>query len=191
MTICQDSSCNKVASFGTDKPLYCASHKTVGMINKTHKKCETDKCTILARFGLDGKATHCVSHKHKDAIDVVSKRCLYYGCLKNPSFAYTKGQKQYCATHRLPNMINVRSKLCSIPKCDKCRMYQSTLDSSQFFCSTHKPTHAILIKNKCIFTSCNTQASFGYKKKGCNSYKISYQLIPKKKLIKKLTIHVL
>ena len=47
MTICNDESCSKVASFNFNDlmPRYCATHKLEKMINVKNKQCENLNCT--------------------------------------------------------------------------------------------------------------------------------------------------
>jgi hypothetical protein len=78
--ICLNEDCYIHASFGLekDKPLFCERHNLMKYENVVNKRCEYEDCKIRACFGdKDTKSTiFCFSHKEKDHVDNVYKRCV-------------------------------------------------------------------------------------------------------------------
>ena len=74
--------CNKLASFGFDKPLYCSEHKLDNMFDVTHKKCKFTGCNKYPLFNFPNLKTglYCVEHKLENMINIKAKHCQYNKC---------------------------------------------------------------------------------------------------------------
>ena len=78
-------------------------------------QCSNEGCEKRPHFGpVDGKPTHCATHKKEDYVNVVSKRCAEEGCQKKPAFGPVDGKATHCATHKKEDYVNVVSKRCCL-----------------------------------------------------------------------------
>ena len=107
--------CNKIASFGLDKPDYCSDHKLDGMLDVTHKQCVFTGCRKYPLYNLAGLNTglYCKSHATSEMVDVMHTKCLESNCMKVPHFNYENEKNAiYCTEHKKDKMINIISKMC-------------------------------------------------------------------------------
>jgi len=83
--------------------------------------CQIEGCNKKPVYGKieDKKALYCRSHRVKDLIDVVCRRCIKYGCNKVPSFGLPGKKKKaiFCSDHKEEGMDNVRSTRCGFQGC--------------------------------------------------------------------------
>jgi hypothetical protein len=64
------------------------------------------------------KAIYCAQHKLPNMINIISKRCIYEGCMIIPNYNYDGQTKSlYCAQHKLDNMIDIKNKKCKNSWC--------------------------------------------------------------------------
>ena len=111
-------------------------HRTDGMVDIAHKRCEEPGCDTLPCFGLVGDNTpsHCAMHKTDSMVNVVSKRCEEPGCLKQPSFGLAGSRSsRRCGTHKTDGMVDVKNKrfllgLCSSTQ--QCPSHRNTSSSA-------------------------------------------------------------
>ena len=89
-------------------------------------------------------------------INVKSKRCIYEGCMKQPTFNLsTETKSLYCAEHKLKNMINVKDKLCTHEGCMKIPLFNLPTETKGLYCFDHKLVNMINVKDKrCIHEGC-------------------------------------
>ena len=91
--------CNKHANYDVigGKGRFCATHKTIDMIDVKNKKCEYTGCNLRPAFGIKGgKIQFCTSHKSSNMINIKSKRCIYNNCDSvNPVFDIKGGKGSF------------------------------------------------------------------------------------------------
>jgi hypothetical protein len=107
--------CSKRASFNLfgEKPAFCVSHKTDGMIDVHNKKCECGKSQ--PRWNFQGlKPKHCSTCKTDGMIEPNRKMC---SCgLVRPTFNFEDLPAKFCNSCKTVGMINVLDKRCVCKK---------------------------------------------------------------------------
>lgn len=130
-TICDD--CTKNASFGLPddaKPSKCADHKTTGMIDIRHARCE--KCGVQSNFGFESqKPLRCEAHKEPGMFNVKAATCAYIEedgarCPKHSHYGFAGGKKTHCAAHAETNMVDLQHSMCSL--CGVTRVHPELTD---------------------------------------------------------------
>jgi hypothetical protein len=158
--------CNKLASFGFDKPLYCSEHKLDNMIDVTHKKCKFESCNKYPFFNLPNSKTglYCVEHKLENMIDIMHKKCKFECCNKEPHFnIVTEKVGIYCAEHKLENMVNVITKKCVFEGCNTIPYYNLPNLKIGLYCYEHKLENMIDVKSKkCKIEGCNKRPIYNF-----------------------------
>jgi len=165
-SICLSLNCFKKPSFNferSQKPLYCAEHKNVNMINVVDRQCYFLNCKTIPSFNIEGQklGIFCVKHKTNDMVNVKSKRCAHDGCKLQPSFNYaqrdivslanplgnaTTKKMLYCSHHKLPNMIDIRTRKCIAKNCPKFPTFNFSHRKTPQYCFDHKETNMVNIK---------------------------------------------
>jgi hypothetical protein len=89
-------------------------------------------------------------------INVISKRCIYEGCTKHPSFGMKDTNKKlYCKDHKTNDMIHIGKKKCIVQGCILNAYYNYKNNRKTLYCNKHKLDNMIYISNPiCINHDC-------------------------------------
>lgn len=116
--------CGKRASFSYNaqpaqpaQPMYCRTHKSVGMRDVRHRSCT--HCYRRPSFGQPGTrhATHCFLHRTPGLINVKHGLCQHPGCDTYASFGTVQNRPVRCHVHKISGMRNVKATQCQYPGC--------------------------------------------------------------------------
>ena len=108
---------------------------------------------------------YCTTHKLKEMIDIISKKCIYPNCKVRPTYNFKEETKMlYCARHKLKGMINVKNKTCIYSDCKVIPNYNFEGETKGLYCTTHKLEGMFDVKNKtCIYLNCKKQPNYNFK----------------------------
>lgn len=122
--------------------------------------CTENNCKKRSIYGYEyKKPLYCSDHK-KDCENVISKRCEYFECKKQPRFGIDK--VKFCSEHKTEEMINLKEKLCEEKDCST-RPNYGYKNKKAIYCGKHKKKDMIDLKHKiCEEDKCTTLANFGY-----------------------------
>ena len=95
-------------------------------------------------------------------IDVKSKRCVYEGCNKHPTFNLpTETKPLFCFEHKKENMVDIKHKRCVYEGCNKQPTFNLPTETKPLFCFEHKKENMINVKDKkCVYEGCNKRPNF-------------------------------
>jgi EsV-like protein len=124
-TKCLDKDCNIRPSFNypdEEIPIYCAKHKSDGMVDLVSSICIEEGCTKCASCTDDlnsNKRLYCIEHsKDKENIrDLVNSKCITCGKYANYNYE-NKTKPIYCVEHKEINMIDIKHIKCKTYLCD-------------------------------------------------------------------------
>jgi len=154
MTICQESGCEKITSFGL------------------HGKCAGENCTKYASFNFPGekRPIYCKIHSKPLMQNTSGKHCIYVDigsnkkCTKRAAFNII-GEKRglYCFNHsNKTTMTNVLRKRCGNPGCTKSASFNAPGEKIGLYCLKHitDPLMTVVSVNRCKFSGCTKRPSF-------------------------------
>jgi hypothetical protein len=144
-----------------------------------NRTCEIKDCTIRCAYGTEWKKPkRCKTHIEIGMINVISKRCEYKDCTKQPTFNNTgENVSRFCSDHKLPGMVSMRKDLyCKYKDCDKTGTFGISKNSKKRYCIEHKSSNMIDTRSMlCKYNNCTSQPSFdivGGKGKYCATHKL-------------------
>lgn len=123
------------------------------------------------------KQYYCNFHRKDGMINLITKKCKSFGCIKVPSFNFEGLKPEYCASHKEENMISTEIKQkCCYGICKKRANYKNQDKRKPTHCNEHKTQDMVIhIKRKrCEFNNCYQQAKYnlyGLKPKFCKEHK--------------------
>ena len=173
-------------SFGVDRPMYCAAHKTPDCLRFYTDLCMYPDCYAPAWYGYRStlskqstrcQAIRCALHKEPGMIKSRFTPCEFcdlvadFGHFTSES-GYLKQAPIHCKEHKLPNEINL-SLVCKHKGCAKMALFCFNERSKARYCidhyvsgysdSTEKMKNSRLSRAvKCRYKLCKKLALFGY-----------------------------
>jgi hypothetical protein len=166
---CIHEGCKKHPAFneeGSQKALYCSTHKKEGMVDVKNKTCIHEGCKKRPVFNEEGsqKALYCSTHKKEGMVDVKHKTCIHEGCKTRPVFNEEGSQTAlYCSTHKKEGMVDVKHKTCIHEGCKKQPTFNEEGSKTALYCSTHKKEGMVdVISKTCKSEWCTTQVKEKY-----------------------------
>ncbi len=147
----------------------CQTHKEIGMINVSTKKCKFMGCSTVANFNFEGMKNRkfCSKHKEEGMVDIINKKCQFTNCKKLPTFNFEGMiERKFCAEHKEEGMINLRD-ICQFLTCTKMAIFNfeglAEGKTKGKFCSEHKEQGMINVKDKtCEFAKCQKKPTFNF-----------------------------
>ena len=127
--------------------LYCATHKTAGMVDVRGRLCEAPSCRAVATYGKDEfhRATLCVDHKLETSVCIADAlMCSYAGCSQQYEFVVESdtgtGARKVCLAHAPAQYEASIKRMCK---------YCDIREDVPFVCVTcrqrmHKKEHAVV-----------------------------------------------
>jgi hypothetical protein len=167
MGICIEEGCKKQPNFNVEcekKGLYCAQHRTEGMVIVTIKTCCEQGCKKQPNFNVEceKKGLYCAKHRNEGMVNVKDKTCCEQGCKKQPTFnveGETKGL--YCAQHRTAGMVNIKKKTCCEQGCKKRPTFNVEGETKGLYCAKHRTEGMVDVANKtCCEEGCKKIPTF-------------------------------
>eukprot|EP00903_Cladosiphon_okamuranus_P009506 g9058.t1 len=108
-----------------------------------------------------GKVEYCRDHAEDGMVDVVSKRCADYGCIKVPSCGIAGGKVECCRDHAKDGMVSLKHKRCTHNGCMKWPSFGKAGGKVEY-CRDHAEDGMVDVKNKrCAHHGCTKQPSCG------------------------------
>lgn len=159
--------CDKSAYFNItgQKAQYCASHKSVDMINVIDKICQENTCNKRALFNTPDYTAplYCLTHKLDGMVNLKSKRCAHPDCFVAPIYnidGETKGI--FCIEHKTEEMVNVLGNRCTdATGCSKIAQFNIEGETKGLYCAEHKLQDMIDVKHKrCEQVGCSKMPSY-------------------------------
>ena len=157
--MCKENGCKIRPCFnnkGEKLALFCATHKTEGMVDVKNKTCT--ECKKRASFNKEGEknALYCGAHKKEGMVDVKNNTCLE--CKKLPSFNKEgESTRLYCLEHKKEGMVDVGHKTCL--ECKKRPNYNKEGEKTPLYCAAHKKDGMVDIYNKTCL-ECKKQPNY-------------------------------
>jgi hypothetical protein len=91
--------------------------------------------------------------------NVVSKKCMYEGCITQPCYNFQDNSPIYCAKHKKEGMIDLVNKKCIHEGCNIIAYYNYE-NKKPMYCASHRLKMMINVKDKlCKTPLCFTQVS--------------------------------
>ncbi len=146
---CRHEDCFTTATFNDPNnktPLFCAKHKTTGMVDVRSKKCIYEGCNRQPIYNIPGeKAKFCGKHKTNEMEKVRYKKCAYNSmvaststitCTQSPIYNFPGDLPMFCEEHKTTGMINITIKKCQYDNCQR-RVSRKPKDTGKY-CKFHE-----------------------------------------------------
>ncbi len=150
--VCEFEDCETMATYGVDKPVFCAKHKTTEMTDLKSRKCKQPNCGRLTLFGIPGeKAQWCSEHAQAGMIDVHHRRCAANNCSILACYGLPGHGRVACVKHKVPGMLYLKYTRCLQETCSNPCTHGVGF---AMWCEVHAlSTHQNLVERRC--DSCN------------------------------------
>lgn len=130
------------------------------------RNCSNDDCHSRGFYNFLGitDEVYCGVHRKDGMINIKSKKCKSFGCIKLPSFNFEGLKPEYCYEHKEENMILVKNIKCVINDCIKRANYKNFGESKPTHCFQHKNENMVIHKKHkgCIINNCGKHTIYNF-----------------------------
>jgi hypothetical protein len=145
---CESERCEVTASYGFDRPIFCARHRRNDMGDLISKKCKQSGCDRLTLFAMVGeKAQWCSIHAQAGMIDVHHRQCASSTCTTLACYGLPGHGRKTCAKHKSHGMVYLKYTRCLHDNCSNPCTHGVGF---AMWCELHAlSTHHNLIERRC------------------------------------------